>query len=143
MKWFRSNIKHGARLALFAFAVQFALSFGHFHAVAAQTSTANPSASAQAYLLQADLHADSLLATDAAGESAQPQSPSNHDSDQQPGDSCAICAVMALANAVLLATPPVLLLPQAAEFLRLVTDAEFIHLNSARVAFQPRAPPFS
>jgi hypothetical protein len=36
-----------------------------------------------------------------------------------------------------------LLLPQAIEFLHLTTDAEFIHLNSARVPFQPRAPPTS
>jgi hypothetical protein len=50
---------------------------------------------------------------------------------------------MALANAVLFATPPILLLPQAIEFLYLATDAEFVHLNSARVAFQPRAPPAS
>jgi hypothetical protein len=43
----------------------------------------------------------------------------------------------------LFATPPLLLLPQAVEFLYLVADAEFVHLNSARVAFQPRAPPVS
>ena len=29
MKWFRSNIRHGTRLALLALAVQFVLSFGH------------------------------------------------------------------------------------------------------------------
>ena len=40
MKWFRSNIKHGSRLALFALAVQFALSFGHFHGIAAQAAPA-------------------------------------------------------------------------------------------------------
>jgi hypothetical protein len=139
MKWFRSNIKHGARLALFAFAVQFVLSFGHFHAVSAQTSSAGQFGSLQAPLAYAGI----VLAADPAGQTAQPQSPSDHDSDQQPGDSCAICAVIALANTVLLATPPILLLPQAVEFLRLVTDAEFIYLNSARVAFQPRAPPLS
>ncbi|MGO8909623.1 MAG: DUF2946 family protein [Bradyrhizobium sp.] len=139
MKWFRSNIKHGVRLALFALAVQFALSFGHFHATAAQTSSAGQSAAAQAHLDQQG----SILTPDTASQSAQPQSPSNHDSDQQPGDSCAICAVIALANTVLFATPPVLLLPEAVELLHLVTDAEFVHLNSARVAFQPRAPPLS
>ena len=31
MKWFRSNIRHGARLAMFAMLVQFALTFGHSH----------------------------------------------------------------------------------------------------------------
>ncbi|MGH6751213.1 MAG: DUF2946 domain-containing protein, partial [Bradyrhizobium sp.] len=32
MKWFRNNVKHGSRLALLALAIQFVLSFGHFHA---------------------------------------------------------------------------------------------------------------
>jgi hypothetical protein len=118
MKWFRSNIKHGSRTALLALVIQFALSFGHFHGIAAQAAPA-------------------LL-------SAQQQLPaSNQDSDQHPQDICAICAVMALANTVLFATPPVLLLPQAFEFLYLTTDAEFVHLRSAGVAFQPRAPPLS
>jgi hypothetical protein len=139
MKWFRSNIRHGARFALLALAVQFVLSFGHFHAVSAQTSTASQSAAAQ---VSPD-RTSNLVAADTASESAQRQSPSHHDSDQQPGDSCAICAVIALANTALLATPPVLLLPQAVELLRHVTDAEFVHLNSASVAFQPRAPPLS
>ena len=117
MKWFRSNIQHGSRLALFALAIQFALSFGHFHGVTAQAAPAIQQASQQA--------------------------PSNQDSDHQPTDPCAICAVMALANAVLFASPPVLLLPQAVEFLYLTTDAEFVHLDHASVAFQPRAPPAS
>jgi hypothetical protein len=123
MKWFRSNIRHGSRLALFALAIQFALSFGHFHGIAAQAAPA----------IQSDV-------SQTAG-SVEPQPSPSHDSDQQPVDPCAICAVMALANAALFATPPVLLLPQAVEFLYLTTDAEFIHLNSIRVAFQPRAPP--
>jgi hypothetical protein len=136
MKWFRSNIKRGSRLALFALAIQFVVSFGHFHAAAAQA-------------IQPDTapfelsHANGLTAPDPVSEPAQQPSPSIPDSDQQQGDPCAICAVIALANAVLFATPPILLLPQAIEFLYLTTDAEFVHLNSARVAFQPRAPPAS
>jgi Protein of unknown function (DUF2946) len=132
MKWFRSNIKHGSRLALFALAVQFALSFGHFHHSAAQVAPA----------IQSGL-ANGVSVTDAVGEDAQQRPASNHDSDQQPSDACAICAVIVLANAVLFATPPLLLLPQAIEILYLSTDAEFTHLSSARVAFQPRAPPIS
>jgi hypothetical protein len=139
MKWFRSNIKHGSRLALFALAVQFALSFGHFHAAAAQTAPAVQSGPSLSDLF----YADGLLASDATDESAQRQPASNPDSDQQPNDPCAICAVIALANATLFATPPLLLLPQAIELLYLTTDAEFVHLSSARVAFQPRAPPAS
>jgi hypothetical protein len=38
-------------------------------------------------------------------------------------------------------TPPDLLGPQAAAFSYLTTDTEIVALNSARVAFQPRAPP--
>jgi hypothetical protein len=125
MKWFRSQIKHGSRLALFALAIQFALSFGHFHGIAtAQAATAVQSG---------------VTASDAA----ERQPASNHDSDQHPNDGCAICAVIALANAMLSATPSLLLLPQAVEFFYRVTDAEFVHLNPARVVFQPRAPPIS
>ena len=118
MKWVRANIGLGARVALFALAVQFVLSFGHFHPVAAQA-------------------APSIL-------SVQQQLPApGPDQDRHLDDLCAICAVIALANAALFATPPLLLLPQAVEFLYLATDAEFVHLHSARIAFQPRAPPVS
>ncbi|SDT52036.1 DUF2946 family protein [Bradyrhizobium canariense] len=140
MKWFRSNIKYGSRLALLALAIQFALSFGHFHGIAAQAAPA-----VQSGLSQPDVsHATSLSALDTARQSAQPRQPApDHDSDRQSNDACAICAVIAMANAVLFATPPLLQLPQAVEFLYLTTDAEFVHLNSARIAFQPRAPPIS
>jgi hypothetical protein len=139
MKWFRSNTKRGSRLALFALAIQFVASFGHFHAVAAQAAQAIQPDTAPFELS----YANGLTAPSAVAESAQQPSPSTPDSDQQQSDPCAICAVMALAKAVLFATPPILLLPQAIEFLCLSTDAEFVHLNSARVAFQPRAPPAS
>jgi hypothetical protein len=119
MSWLRTNIRHGSRLALFAMAIQFVLSFGHFHAFAAQAS--------------------SLIQTTAATQS----SPAPDQDQQRPGEPCAICAVMSLANAALSASPPVLLLPQAVEFLYLVTDAEFIHLDYSRPGFQPRAPPAS
>jgi hypothetical protein len=138
MKWFRSNIKHGSRLALFALAVQFGLSFGHFHGIAAQAAPA-----IQSGPVLSDASFANSLAAPATVSEAGPQLPSDQDSDRQPADACAICAVMALANTLLFATPPLLLLPQAVEFLYLTTDAEFVHLNSARVAFQPRAPPAS
>ena len=133
MKWFRSNIKHGTRLAFFALAVQFVLSFGHFHAIAAQAAPALQSGTTQSDISYTGI----LPAPDAVNKSTPQQPASDHDSD----DFCAICAVMAMANAALFATPPVLPSPQAVEFLYLVTDAEFVHRNSARVAFQPRAPP--
>jgi hypothetical protein len=140
MKWFRSNIKHGTRLAFLALALQFVMGFGHFHGVIAQAAPNIQSGPAQS----GASNTDRIAATEARGKFAQPQQPaSDHDPDQQPGDYCAICAVMALASTILFATPPQLLLPQPVEFLYLTADAEFVHLNSAQVAFQPRAPPVS
>jgi len=135
MKWFRSNIKHGSRLALLALAMQFALPFGHSHGAAAQSAP-----TIQLVAAQSDITAG-LVASDAADIAQQPAS--HPDPDRQSGDACAVCAVIALAGTALFATPPILLLPQAVEFLHLTTDAEFIHLNSASAAFQPRAPPAS
>ena len=136
MKWVRRHIKTGSRLALFALAIQFALSFGHFHGSAAQAAP-----EIQAGVTRGDfVNTQALAATDASN-AAQQHQPS--DTDQQPADACAICAVMALAGNVLFATPPLLWLPQAVELLYLTTDAEFAHLGLGRSAFQSRAPPVS
>jgi len=136
VKWFRNNVKHGSRLALLALAIQFALSFGHFHAVAAAPAIA-------ASLTQADVDDAPILGSPAAAsEAAQTQPPSNHDTGR-PGEACAICAVISLANNLVFSTPPLLLLPQAVELLYLTTDAEFAHLSSVRAPFQSRAPPAS
>ena len=79
--------------------------------------------------------------TEAAVRQQQPSS--DHDSGQSPVDPCAICATMALANTVLFATPPALLLPSAdAEFAYRLTETEFVRLNTV-IAFQPRGPPAS
>jgi hypothetical protein len=134
MKWFRSNIKHGSRLALLALAVQFVLSFGHFHAIAAPAAL-----TIQAVAAQSDI-TPHVSTSDTADHSAR-QPASNNQSDHQRGDVCAICAVISLASTVLFATPPLLTLPQASDLLHLVTDAEFAHLDSGYPAFQSRAPP--
>ncbi|WGD50580.1 DUF2946 domain-containing protein [Bradyrhizobium sp. CB1650] len=134
MKWFRSNIRHGARLALFALLVQFALTFGHSHWFAQAAPLAQQS------LQQADGY-KRVIPIDRSA--VQKQTPSNPDREQPGDDNCAICAVVALAGTVVFATPPLLLLPQAVELLYRTTDAEFVHLKSAGTAFQPRAPPAS
>jgi Protein of unknown function (DUF2946) len=138
MKWIRSNIRHGSRLALFALAIQFVLSFGHFHGVAAQAAPA-----IQSVATLSGSPANDLSAPDVVDKAARQQPASGHGTDQQPSDFCAICAVIALANSVLFATPPSLPLPQAIESPHLTAGAEFVQLNAARVAFQPRAPPAS
>jgi hypothetical protein len=132
MKWFRANTRHGSRLALFALLVQFALSFGHFHPLAAQA--------APAIQTLTDLAHAQGLAADAASKRQQGGNP---DTDQPSGEPCAICAVMSMANQMVFATPALLLLPDAVELLFLVTDAEFAHLGSLWPAFQSRAPPVS
>ena len=132
MKWFRSNIRHGARLAIFAMLVQFALTFGHSHWFAQAAPLA------QSQLTDS---AKSIASPDSAA--VQKQSPANPDREQPGEDNCAICALVAMAGTVVFATPPLLHLPQAVELLYRTTDAEFIHLESASHAFQPRAPPAS
>jgi Protein of unknown function (DUF2946) len=138
MQWFRKHLKHGSRLALFALAIQFALSFGHFHTLAAQAAPAIATG-----LTQTDLDSASSVATGGtASEASQKQRPGTPDTDHS-ADACAICAVISLAGNVLFSTPPLLQLPQAVEFLYLTVDAEFVHLNPVHPAFQSRAPPAS
>jgi hypothetical protein len=135
MNWFRKHLKLGSRLALMALVLQFALSFGHYHAFAGNAAPAtgtSPTKEAPA----------SSVTQDAATETSRKQQPSN-DNREHPAAACAICAVISLAGGALFAAPPVLLLPQPVDLLYLVTDAKFVHLNSVRLAFQSRAPPIS
>ena len=120
MNWFRKHVKSGSRLALFALAIQFALSFGHFHAEIARAAPVELAGS--------------------TGAASQPTS--DHDTDRHNTD-CAICAVLSLANHFLSATPPHLDVPQAAGLLSLASGAEFTHPGSPHPAFQSRAPPLS
>lgn len=144
MKWFRSNIRHGARLALFALLAQLALTFGHSHGFVRAAPLV------QASQQQADSHTpDTAIGQGSADQesadqvSADKQSPAGPDREHPGHDNCAICAVIAMANTVVFATPPLLQLPEAVELLYRATDAEFVHLKSAGTAFQPRAPPLS
>jgi hypothetical protein len=136
MNWFRKHVKTGSRLALFALAIQFALSFGHFHGEIARAAPA-----LQAGLADANLAIAATLAVQGAPSEAV-QQPSNHDTDRHSSD-CAICAVLSVANNFLFANPPLLELPQAVELLHLSAGAEFAHLGSLHPAFQSRAPPVS
>ena len=138
MTWVRSNIKCGSWIALFALVIQFALSFGHFHPIDFARTSAREVGSVASEL---------SLAGGALSQVAEvrfkPQPASNHDSDEHPGDVCAICAVMAMASASLFASPPPLPLPQAIEFAHPATGGESVRAASVRIAFQPRAPPIS
>ena len=144
MKWFRSNIRRGSQLALFALAIQFLLSFGHFHGSGAQAalSGAHRSAlhdAAKGTTTQA-LSGGSRADTSRA---APLKTPSNQAPDGRLTDDCAICAVLALADATMIATSPSPMGPQAGAFSYLITGAASANLNSAGASFQPRAPPVS
>ena len=147
MKWFRSNTRHGSRLVLLALAVQFLLSFGHFHsgAQAAHGSMDAKQSRIRHFVHFAASHVDLLDRASNASASgpARLKTSSDHEPPGEPTDDCAICAVMALANTMVVPTPPCLLAPQAAAFAYLTIDARFDALNSERIAFQPRAPPIS
>lgn len=133
MKWFRRHIETGSRLALFALALQFVLSFGHFHFDAARA--------AAAMLSQTDLAHAQGQALD--GPSQPQQQPPGHDDSHPANEPCAICAVMSMANRMVVAAPVVLPLPDAAEHAFLSTSAEFALAGTPRPAFQSRAPPVS
>ena len=135
MKWFRRHIKTGSRLALCALAVQFVLSFGHFHFDAAQAAAA---VAAQG---QTDLTLVQGAAPDAASQAQQ--QPSGHHDGQPAHEPCAICAVMSMANQMLFAAVALLPLPDAVEQSFLVADAEFGLPGTPQSAFQSRAPPLS
>jgi hypothetical protein len=144
MKWFRSNIKHGSRIALLALAIQFVLSFGHHHGAAALAASSISMQASDAGGIAADETLATRVATVSDSAKAPATSPagpaSNHDRDC---DYCAVCAVMVLAGSVICTGSPVLLLPDTYHFLYLATEAEFNHLESRPIAFQPRAPPSS
>lgn len=130
MKWFRQHTKTGSGLALFALALQFVLSFGHVHFNAAQA--------APAIQTLTDLAQAQSLAADPA---SQKQQGGNHDTDQPSNEPCAICAVIAMANQVVFATPALLLLPDAIELPFLTADAEIAAPGNSWPAFRSRAPP--
>jgi hypothetical protein len=110
MKRFRSNFKEG--LALVAFASVFALWFGHVGGTTARAASA---------IQPAPRPFIAPLAT-------------NRDTK-----GCTVCTFVTLADKLLSATPPLMMLPEAVEFLYRTTDAEFVHLKSAGVAAQLRA----
>jgi hypothetical protein len=142
MKWFRSNIRHGSRLALFALAIQFLLSFGHFHGSSAQAAPVDAKQSANAVSGAATQALNRGLRADAS-RAGPLKTSSDHAPDGRPTDDCAICAVLALADTMMIVTPPGLPGPQAAAFSHLIADAAPVDLNSAAAFFQPRAPPIS
>jgi hypothetical protein len=118
MRWFRTHIGLGSRLALIALAVQFVLSFAHVHA--------------------ADLGRTYAVAAALPGGSGDLPVPK---SDGPVGPGCAICGLIQLAATAAPSAAPTLPLlirpghtqPDAADQLLLAASAQFL--------FRARAPP--
>jgi len=121
MRWFRSNTNLGGRSALFALAVQLALSFGHVHrdGLYAVSPGAGPA----------------LSSASQSGSSPSNQ-PVNHGDDY-----CAICATIALIGSSLVAAAPMLPLPRLGETVAPVGRVAGLVVAQHRTAFQSRAPP--
>jgi hypothetical protein len=140
MRWFRSKIRAGTRLALLALAVQFVLSFGHFHGTAALAAPNIHAVTAPASAAQ--IADQAKPATKALAADEAQQAPDKSHGDHHDGY-CAICAVMSLAGSLITSGPVLLMVPEAYQVLSRTTDAEFSHLASPHGISQPRAPPAS
>jgi hypothetical protein len=121
MRWFRTRRSFGSGLALFALALQLALSFGHVHLdkVAPGFVTAT--------------------AADAKTPASQPSPPQHPASDAD--DYCAICATIHLASTSFLPDAPQLPLPFVSQTVEHSDYVAFVFIAPQRTAFQSRAPP--
>jgi Protein of unknown function (DUF2946) len=125
MAWFRYRSRLGAYLALFALALQLAVSFGHVHQIAPNLALASILASEQSPSDQANA----------------PSSPVGH--DDLADHLCPICTLIHLAGAIVPAETPPLPLPSIFDGLRLEAAVAFDLIASQRVLFQARAPPIA
>ncbi len=120
MDWVRAKRGLGGWLALFALGLQLTLSFGHIHSEDLAPAT-------------------SITVGAAHGRSGPPSAP---DKDHHDGGApCAIYAVMHLAAASLLPTPPVIMAPPVETAVSLIAPDSFERPPAARQPFQARAPP--
>jgi hypothetical protein len=124
MRWFRSHIRLGSRLGLFALALQIVLSFGHvhFYSIIAPAKVA-------------------LAAAQQSGTALASAPDPIDKSDRAIGGDCAICALIQLSASSASDAAPAL--PQPAH-LRLseLRPTDALALAAApHFLFNPRAPP--
>lgn len=122
MHWFRSNRYFGARLALIAVALQFALTFGHVHLP-----------------LPAQAAADQELSL-AASESDASAS-SRHKPNGLADLDCPVCALINLSAAATPSVAPAVPLPASAEFVTLHPHAYSPSTPAPRTSQRARGPP--
>jgi hypothetical protein len=122
MRRLRSRSKWGSWLALFALALQLALTFGHVHLAPG---------SADKFTV-ATTHASSA-------EQVTPADPGGR--DHRADDRCPICTLIHLAGALALAEPPSLPLPDISVRVPSAPPLAFDFPSPQRALFAARAPP--
>ncbi|WP_407178106.1 DUF2946 family protein [Bradyrhizobium sp. STM 3562] len=121
MRWVRDNVRHGSWLALVALAINFALSFGHIHAIAGRGSPG----------------------VVVAALASPDQSKKGHSDEGQADYLCPICiATSAIANALASSPPAILLQLTTTAVDRTIEPVRFV-VEPQRAAFQSRGPPTS
>jgi hypothetical protein len=125
MRWFRSNIRLGARLAMIALAAQMVLTFDDVGIGCGNDDLAQAAQSS------------------VAGQSgASPNSHNPADKSDRSGDSgCPICALIQLASTSAPSVAPVLPLPASFIVVRPEAPDELQRTPSFYFSFQARGPP--
>jgi len=128
MAWFRVHARVVSGVALFALALQLALSFGHIH----RKDILGPKPYSPAAAVLA------LAASDAGATT--PSDPAGLDHDD---DYCAICAINGLIGSAQHAEPPSLPLPLQVAAIALAADIRSLPTERHHRLAQARAPPLA
>jgi len=131
MRWFRANRLFGGCLALFALAIQLAVSFAHIHP---QDLSPRP-----------EVGFDTKYSTTrglADGENSLGKRTDNHGGGL-PHDNCAICASINLISSALTVQGPVLSVPANFHSVQLQSIGDFEFQSNRYSLFQTRAPPIA
>jgi len=119
MQWFRAKRSPSSYAALFALALQLALSFGHVHLDELALGKGTPAAAQQA--------------------SDRQSVPSGNVPDRDEG--CAICAIISLSGALLIPDAPTLVFAGTQQEVFFPSLVAVLVSDPARAQFQARAPP--
>jgi hypothetical protein len=122
MRWFRSNLRLGSRLALIALAVQVLLSFGHIDCCDLGLASAR-------------------AAVMADGSGAVGPGKGDSGDKSRPADRCPICALIQLAATSTPSAAPALPPPTMLGHVRLEVPAQLPPAATSHYSFQARAPP--
>ena len=128
MRWLRSHTRLGSWAALFALAIQLALSFGHVHVGGGDPRSWGP------LVLR-------LAAEPPPGLPDAPAVPANHKPAGLAHDLCVICSAMQLAYTA--APSPSVPLPAAVSKILLDPSGDFAIAASPHRPFRARAPPYA